>query len=236
MAKLRRKTFVIVLIRRLWINVNITNKFPITASRNIIEYKNIVIHVPESLHIDVCEAFLSALCTTGFVKFICTIFRVVAVIRSDVKGVKCFDIFICIKLLWRCIHSTAISFTFFIYIFLFSLLFCTFNFTSLNHLYPLYFWAKINFLPYSAQPVCQLTNKRDEMLMNENITCYRILRKYWFWNIIRPTSSLTKTLLYFQRGLREFPAGSVDSLEDICFSLTMLKSLMRNFLSSAKFI
>lgn len=51
-----------VLILRLWINVNITNKFPITASKNITEYKHII-HVPESIHDGALGAFLRDFCT-----------------------------------------------------------------------------------------------------------------------------------------------------------------------------
>lgn len=51
-ARFSRNKLVIVLILRLWISVNITKRFPITASKNITEYKNII-HVPESIHEDV---------------------------------------------------------------------------------------------------------------------------------------------------------------------------------------
>lgn len=123
-AKLSKNTFVIVLIRRLWINVNITNKFPITASRNIIEYSNIVIHVPESVHIDTCDEFLKVFWTTLFEKL--TIFCVVVVvgIRSDNE---CFEIFICRKLFWRCIHSTAMTIQQIFFLSNFFLFFKSFN-------------------------------------------------------------------------------------------------------------
>jgi hypothetical protein len=61
-AKLSKNKFVIVLIRRLWISVIMTNIFPITARRNITEYKNII-HVPESIQGDAFCAFLRDLFT-----------------------------------------------------------------------------------------------------------------------------------------------------------------------------
>jgi hypothetical protein len=62
-ARFSKNKFVIVLIRRLCIKVNITKIFPITARKKMIAYKKIVIQVPDSLH---GEKFEFALFCTAF--------------------------------------------------------------------------------------------------------------------------------------------------------------------------
>jgi hypothetical protein len=109
-ARLSRNRFVIVLIRRLWINVRITNKFPITASKNITEYKNII-HVPVSVHDGALGGLLIFLCTsiTRFVTFfalaISIIFLEVIPICSGVVKI----VVLAVKNSCRCIHSLTIA-------------------------------------------------------------------------------------------------------------------------------
>lgn len=105
-AKLSKNKFVIVLIRRLCMSVKMTNKFPITARRNITEYKNII-HVPESIHGDALCALLRDLFTE--LDTMNEIFE-----STDVSVDACTPVSIIFFELWRSrrgLRSNWISFT-----------------------------------------------------------------------------------------------------------------------------